>query len=157
MRFCKSLDALVKCLIKSSMDNRKFSYVIIQPCLYNRREMKVVCLNRKPIYVSKSANKKSSDGVNHSISDSPHQSLMEFAQKAVDCYLKYCPHAIVDGLFRVDIMQMTNKCYVVNELESLEAAYYSGSCEEALVHSCLESYWFKIITKLCSEHVLKNR
>ncbi len=39
--------------------------------------------------------------------------------------LKYCPYAIVDGLFRVDVMQKADENYVVKEFESFEAAYYS--------------------------------
>ena len=62
----------------------------------------------------------------------------------------------LDGLFRVDVMQTKDKEYVVNEFESLEAAYYSGDYEEAVVHTFLENYWFEKLTSLSAEHALKN-
>lgn len=45
-------------------------------------------------------------------------------------------------------MQTKDGEYVVNEFESLEAAYYKGDYEEALVHTFLEKYWFKKLSSL---------
>ena len=124
VRFPKSFDALMECLMTCSRDQSRFPYIIIQPCLYNRKEMKVVCFGGKPLYVSKSSAKRSSDGTNRSISIKPHGKLFEFVENAMQCYLTHCPYAILDGLFRVDVMQTKDKEYVVNEFESLEAAYF---------------------------------
>jgi hypothetical protein len=131
-------------------------YVIIQPCLHNRREMKVVCFGGRPLYVSTSSAKRSSDGINRSIPNKPHEKLFKFVEHAMHCYLTHCPYAILDGLFRVDVMQTKDGEYVVNEFESLEAAYYKGDYEEALVHTFLEKYWFEKLTSLSTEHALKN-
>ena len=49
---------------------------------------------------------------------------------------KYCPYAIADGLFRVDVMQRADESFIVKEFESFEAADYSrDDPKEALVHS----------------------
>jgi len=62
--------------------------------------MKVVCFGGKPLYVSKSSAKRSSDGTNSSKAKEPHRELFEFVENAMQCYLTHCPYAILDGLFR---------------------------------------------------------
>lgn len=154
IKFPKTFDALVQCFLNYSRNCPQYSYGIIQPCLHNRKEMKIVCLNGIPQYICASTSKRSSDGVNRKISSDPHTELFDFAHRAIRQYLKYCPYAIVDGLFRVDIMQRADESFVVNEFESFEAAYYSrDDRKEALVHSYLEKYWFDKLMYLCSEHV----
>ena len=50
-------------------------------------------------------------------------------------------------------MQTKDKEYVVNEFESLEAAYYSGDYEEAVVHTFLENYWFEKLMMMLVDSV----
>ena len=108
--------------------------------------MKIVCLNGIPQYICASTSKRSSDGVNRKISSDPHTELFDFAHRAIRQYLKYCPYAIVDGLFRVDIMQRADESFVVNEFESCRAVVASAGCSAALFycfHLEVVHYWIE--------------
>jgi len=56
----------------------------------------------------------------------------------------------------MDCLDKEIKSMLSNEFESLEAAYYSGDYEEAVVHTFLENYCFEKLTSLSAEHALKN-
>jgi hypothetical protein len=43
--------------------------------------------------------------------------------QSVKVLLEACPHTICDGLFRVDVFMNQAGDFIVNEFESLEAAY----------------------------------
>ena len=48
----------------------------------------------------------------------------------MQCYLTHYPYAILDGLFRVDVMQTEDKEYVVNEFERplIKSMLLGGRC-----------------------------
>ncbi len=119
---------------------------MIQPCMYNRKEYKVVALNNVPIYIASIASgrgKKSAAGVNQQFGDT--DSLLDFAGKAIGAFRLNAPFAITDGLFRVDIFQDVT---VVNEFESLDANYSALTNLQMATHSFLIKYWENKITEL---------
>jgi hypothetical protein len=118
---------------------------MIQPCVFNRKEYKVIFLNSDPFYISavdSKSSKKSFNGINKAFSKSPHEELLSFCRECLALFRSNCPHAIVDGLFRIDVMQMRSGRFVVNEFESLEANYYGQiETQEFVVSMFLKNYW----------------
>jgi len=122
---------------------------MIQPCMYNRKEYKVVALNNVPTYIASIASgrgKKSAGGVNQQFGDT--DSLLEFAGKAIGTFRLNAPFAITDGLFRVDVFQDVTGKMVVNEFESLDANYSALTHLQMATHSFLIKYWENKITEL---------
>jgi hypothetical protein len=117
----------------------------------NRKEYKVVVLNENPVYVS--YNSKNSGSKCKSFSKPPHDELFQFARSAVEKLKLNCSESIVDGLIRVDIFQNKEKKFVVNEFESLDAAYSANEgnmIKDCLTFEFLVLYWYKKI-HLCIE------
>lgn len=118
---------------------------MIQPCVYNRKEYKVIVLNSDPFYIStvdSKSSKKSENGVHKAFSFSPHNELVSFCKESLALFSINCPHAVVDGLFRIDVMQMRSGRFVVNEFESLEANYYGKiDTQEFVVSKFINNYW----------------
>ena len=127
---------------------------MIQPCVYNRKEYKVVFLNSDPFYICaiNEGSKKSANGVNKAFSEKPHDELIKFCKDSLELFIKNCPSAIVDGLFRVDVMQMRSGQFVVNEFESLEARYYGKlESQEFVVALFLKNYWIQKIRAIFTD------
>ena len=125
-------------------------YLMIQPCMYNRREVKIVVLNNQPLYkanIATGALSKSKGGVNQTFSYDLNtlDAVLAFAGTALEKLKATLPYAITDGLFRVDIFQTLSGQLVVNEFESLEADFgcrISGATDfEALAWTFLSNYW----------------
>ena len=79
---------------------------MIQACMHNKKEYKVVVLGGQPACVASvagSGNKRSADGTNKAFST--NDALLEFSRQAVERFRRNVPFAIVDGLFRVDIFK----------------------------------------------------
>ena len=60
-------------------------YLMIQACMHNRKEYKVVILGGQPAYVAsvaRSGNKRSADGTNKAFST--NDALLEFSRQAVE-------------------------------------------------------------------------
>jgi hypothetical protein len=118
---------------------------MIQPCVYNRKEYKVIFLNSDPFYIStvdSKSSKKSANGINKAFSNSPHDELISFCKESLAFFKRNCASAIVDGLFRIDVMQMHSGRFVVNEFESLEANYYGKiETQEFVVSLFIKNYW----------------
>jgi hypothetical protein len=115
---------------------------MIQACMRNRKEYKVVVFNESVQYLSFNS-KKSKPCI--AFSKKPHKELFEFAQQAVQDLKINCPELISDGLIRVDIFQDKYNDFVVNEFESLEANYYSIGIEDMLLSEKLTEYWINKI------------
>ena len=120
-------------------------YLMIQPCMYNRKEYKVVVLNNTPLFkaaISTGSHSKSKYGINKAFAE--EEELLQFAQTALERFRAAAPFAITDGLFRVDIFQTVTGKMVVNEFESLDAEYQSStSGKNEATYSFLEKYWFQ--------------
>jgi hypothetical protein len=136
---------------------------MIQPCVFNRKEYKVVILNSDPFYIStvdSKNSKKSANGIHKAFSISPHDDLISFCKESLAQFTSACPYAVVDGLFRIDVMQMRSGRFVVNEFESLEANYYGKiDTQEFVVSMFIKNYWkakirdvFKDTLRILSEN-----
>ncbi len=116
-------------------------YIMLQPCMQNRKENKVVTVNGKALYISENKTKAGSQ-----YSFPPHHSnLFTFAEHAVRELKIADPSFHADGLVRVDVFQNQVGELIVNEFESLEAYYHSsaiiGMTEEASVTEWLTEFW----------------
>lgn len=152
IKFVHSIEGMNKSL--RLLSNRFFGhlpYLMIQPCMYNRREYKVVVLNNSPVYIagiSTGSKAKSKNGVNRAFAD--FEELQQFAGQAIERLRLAAPFAITDGLFRVDIFQTAAGKMVVNEFESLDAEYQSPASGTAeATYTFLEKYWCHKIEMFC--------
>lgn len=115
---------------------------MLQACMKNKREYKVVVIQGIPQYVSKIEKRSSGE----SFSAYPHTTLFNFATAAIQRTKQNgCPGLITSGLMRVDIFKTMSGKLVVNELESLDAEYApTSSKEQAFEHEITEflcQYW----------------
>ena len=158
IRFCHFIEEVLQCLNSASEDLTvgfcQIPYLMVQPCLYNRREYKVVCIKGDPYYIAKIGcdTLKCSNGINKAFIDKKNPAeLFEFCKQALAEYKTRCPYSITDGLFRIDVLQMRSGKFVVNEFESLEATYYDSSAsgnKEFKVRSFIEEYWDREIRSI---------
>ena len=138
--------------------NKIFPYTMIQPCMANRKEYKVVYIQSKGIqYITSSG----STYKRKAYSTPPHTELFTFVKQVVLTLQNACPSCIVDGLFRVDVFQNQEKQLVVNELESLEAGFTGGSTgatssNEVIVTDYLQDYWLSKLTPIPIVHALQS-
>jgi hypothetical protein len=152
IKFVHSIEGMTNSM--RLLSNRFFGhlpYLMIQPCMYNRKECKVVVLNNSPVYlagISTGGNSKSKNGVRRSFAD--FEELQQFASRAIEQLRLAAPFAITDGLFRVDIFQTAAGKMVVNEFESLDAEYQSSVSGRAeATYTFLEKYWCHKIETFC--------
>jgi hypothetical protein len=146
IKFAHSIDEMEDAMrILSAKYFGHLPYLMIQPCMYNRKEYKVVVLNNTAVYkagISTGSNNKSKNGVNRKFGEL--KDLLQFAQTALERLRSNAPFAITDGLFRVDIFQTITGRMVVNEFESLDAEYQSKiSGTDEATYSFLERYWYQ--------------
>jgi hypothetical protein len=142
-------------------------YMMLQPRMLNRKEYKVVLLNGQRSHI---APLPSSHKECKAYSKSPHTRLFEFAETAVKLLADAQPHAILDGLVRVDIFETQEKesyvdangiiglrnRWVVNEFESIEAQFTSTATKDALVLNFLHNYWIEKINNAILEIMSYN-
>jgi hypothetical protein len=134
------------------------SYVMLQPRVLNPMEMKVACWNGGEPYV---AMRKRGMGARAFVGCT-EDDVLSYATTAIGILKRANPHAILDGLVRVDIFQLEDGRLVVNEFESLEACFVQRKvaakpilrlrAENDLSASCrpsdntvikhLKSYWY---------------
>jgi hypothetical protein len=145
----KSLHALESYLHNWSFNSTSspvYPYVMIQPCLRNKREYKVVHIPSQNIqYIAHASTPKYS----RAFSTSPHERILQFARQAVEHFKLMCPHAITHQLFRVDIMQTEDGSLVVNEFESIDANFVpnfgasstSARSYEFRVKTFISNFW----------------
>ena len=121
----------------------KYPYVMIQPCMSNRKENKVACFQGQPMHIC--SIKRGGNDNSKKISKTDNEILL-FAQDAINIFKLNCPYAITDGLFRVDMFQNAQGKLVVNEFESLEANYSSSKhLDESFILRYLHHYWKNMI------------
>ena len=133
--------------ISESMCGHRMSYALLQPCLANRREYKVVVLEGSAKYIADIAQRRSLGTPFGTQSE-----LMKFAEQACEILEARCRGALIHPILRVDIMESTNGL-VVNEFESLEACYSSLKFDthQLAVQSFLEEFWVQTIQLLATE------
>ena len=114
---------------------------MVQPCMKNRKEYKVVYIPSKSILYVSSSTTTAGHYKKAFPTGKDHCDLFDFVKRAVDVFQDACPHSICDGLFRVDVFMNQANAYIVNEFESLEAVYYGKSVLESAVTNYLKEYW----------------
>lgn len=85
----------------------------------------------------------------HSFTKPPHTRLFAFVQEVLRTVQDNCPAAIITGsIVRVDVFENSKGNLVVNELESLEAAYYSAcSAKESYISDAMTEFFTTELTK----------
>jgi len=135
---CCLVQAIERVQFISDTYSHQLPYVMIQACMTNRREAKVVCLNGEPLFVANIDARK----MGTSFSKHPHLLLFDFVRRALGELKVRQPQSLLDGLVRVDVFHSSNNGLVVNEFESLEANFYSKQhLNELMVEDFLERYW----------------
>lgn len=150
MKFCKKREDVQRALaIASFQYSWRTSYAMIQPCLKNRKEYKVVVLNGCASHVLPQSAGVQVNG-SSTFSRAPHRALFRFAEFAVHRLLQMSEGTISNFILRVDIMQRANGNFVVNEFESFEAVYLSSSTKEThKAQSFFEDYWRNVFFGDC--------
>ena len=128
-------------MLHLATNQRKFEcmpYVLIQACMVNRKEYKVVCLDSETQYV---ANIQTFAGMGSKFSSPPHVVLFEFVRNAIRALKSKVPGFMCEGLVRVDVFMRQDGRLVVNEFESFEASVCGVDHQEAKVVTFLENFW----------------
>ena len=84
-------------MLHLATNQRKFEcmpYVLIQACMVNRKEYKVVCLDSEPQYV---ANIQTFAGMGTMFSSPPHVVLFEFVRNAIRALKSKVPGFMCEG------------------------------------------------------------
>jgi hypothetical protein len=150
---------------------RNISEVILHLCSVNRKmyitkecfvipyimlQVRVACNNEvKVIFLDGKFNHIMSANISNVVKSLPSfdkQQIIKFAADALECVSHHNQY-ILDGLVRVDIFENNaSKTMVVNELESLEATFFTiNELEIGNCHAFLLSYWEEKIL-----HSIKN-
>ena len=151
VRFPKSYPEMLRFM--GSLSKKYYGhlpYLMIQPCMFNRKEVKIVALNNQPVFkagIVTLGNCRAQLGINRTFAET--KDILQFANIALLKLRAAVPFAITDGLFRIDIFQTASGQMVVNEFESLEAAYESKTigADEA-TYQFLQNYWLVKIESL---------
>jgi hypothetical protein len=153
VRYPKNLEAIFNCLFKATHDYfGRIPYMMLQPCMKNKHEYKVVVLHEKPAFVS--YNYKNSGSKRVAFSKYPFDDILQFAGIAVARLKKNCPEAITEGLIRVDIFQNKEKQFIVNEFESLDANYQANDgdmTKDSETAEILKIFWFEKFMKFVNK------
>ena len=120
-----------------------FNYVILQPCLINRRELKVTCLGGEASHIC--GYSKAEKGPKFA----NEEEVILFADIVIKTLIKRLGNDHwLEQMSRVDIMYSElRQSMVVNEIESLEAGYKLQSIDtlsiarDSKVFTFLKSYW----------------
>lgn len=151
MKFFKTFDELIpilkriytkenKCIDKKYVYTTDvFPYLMVQPRMRSSNESKIVLFNGKAQYVV-STKKRISPKL------FTEEKQMEFAENAWKLLVDRCRGAFLsDGLVRVDLFCTSNGQLVVNEFESLDAAFFASSVKECQTGQFLTSYYVDML------------
>ena len=156
LKFARSFpdvfDALLIANNKYFIKQNRLPYVIIQPCLSNRKEKKCVMLNGRFHHFAKNHVKS-----RFQTKFAEDDDLAKVAETYLQELVSRCPGTITSGLVRVDLMSY-NGAIVVNEFESLEAMYCPennrDSGKEASAYCFLVNYWTNILSNRVFKHII---
>ena len=155
LKFCKTVGDIFNGIRINALEfGGRLSYSMLQPCLANRKEYKIIILQGHAKYVADISQRKN---CGTPFSDSPHTNLKKLAEKVCEIFEARCAGALVLPLLRVDIMKSKNGL-VVNELESLEACYFSKQFDEfeAATYVGLQTFWKENIMLLVQEEISRR-
>jgi hypothetical protein len=124
---CSNIHEILQKLCKYSRQYYGvIQYVILQRCLINRLEKKVVCLNMEPQYIASIGNSDKA-AANRTTVTVKHDDLYDLARQVLSIFKERCPDFLCSGLTRVDFLHCDIlKKWFVNEVESLEANFSSN-------------------------------
>jgi hypothetical protein len=152
-----SFNSLIEELLRVHKAGLKavFPYMMLQPAIPDSTETKVIMHNGVPRYFFVM-------GENTNASpplDSPEGIRMfAYATLVHKTLADRCPHAILDGLARVDIMKLADNTLVVNEVEGVDSNYSSkdhrNQCETV---QFLENYWYNVIMECVKKFLLQKK
>lgn len=150
LKFCRShIEVLQEARRHATTFGHRMAYSLLQPCLANRKEYKVVLFDGVASYVADINQRKT---LGKSFSTSPHSELKCFAEKVCEVFESRCDDALIQPILRVDVMESKNGL-VVNELESLEACFYSKHFDryELPATDYIHAFWSRTINVLVTE------
>jgi|APCry1669189241_1035207.scaffolds.fasta_scaffold26966_2 hypothetical protein len=139
------------------------TYALVQLCLTNRREYKIVLIDGKGKQSIVSRRRLlmpcfylavSHYGQRETQRAGPafaagSDALYPIAEEMCRLFKTAIPYAITEGLFRVDIMVRDSGEVVLNEFESLEATYSApGQDKDVYVINALVKYWYRVLNEL---------
>lgn len=152
IKICRDLVEVIDALRAAcSIYFGRIEYAMLQPCMRNRREYKVVMFNKQPQYIAGISQNPASARAFIGPKDGSKYWIFKFAENAVRELEKCCPEAITDGLLRVDIFQNVENKLVVNEFESLEANISCKNINKQLqTVDHMRQYWFRKINECIS-------
>ena len=108
--------------------------------------MKVVLMNGRDPYLMRSESRQ------YGTKFANQEDIFNFACYAWNRLAKASPQAILDRIFRVDVMTFNDKL-VVNEFESLEADYHAKEDERTfMMDSSLKLYWKNKLFQMIQMH-----
>ena len=115
----------------------KVPYVMLQEHVTSNAEVKVIFVNRQFSHCCNLPRTVKSFGKSFSQND-----VVAFAYQVLESISHLDELFILDGIVRVDIFKANDGRLVVNELESLEADFYSKSSNDTnFVSAFLRNYW----------------
>jgi hypothetical protein len=139
----KHLQIVRKKIFGESRESSAVPYIMLQVRMKDNREVKLVFLGCQFQYVMSCSVRT----VVMSLTDHSDEELILFATNALQRISKHDEY-IVDGLVRVDIFSNNDDNLVVNELESLEARWFSKNDKHlANCATYLQNYWENMIYK----------
>jgi hypothetical protein len=127
-------------------------YLMVQPCMINRKEKKIVCVGGQYCYT---IHPQCSSGYEYRYEGDMEARYAAFAEHAIYALKRELPECVLDGLVRVDIFETSNNdengepIWVVNEMESLEAIFEgTNAVKQAQTQRRITQYWMAVISDL---------
>ena len=132
-----------------------FPYLILQLCVPDNKEYKVIMHNGVPKYF----HQRGTSNPSPKLTEPLGRRMFQFATLVHQTLSIRCPHAILDGLVRIDIMKLPDDSLVVNEVEGIDSNYGCSNFEKQLTTvAFLEKYWYQIIVNcLVKNHDIESQ
>lgn len=136
-------DELIAAIEKRRSATFPFPYLLLQPRVPKPKEFKVIVHNG----ICKYFHQRGMNSYYTPRQSSPiYKVVMEFANEVYDELKTRSQAIILDGLVRIDIMQVQSSKFVVNEIEGVDSNYSSTNPEnEVMTQNFLKQHWAKII------------
>lgn len=145
IKYCKDYETLkirIFDAVDITFDNGlTVPYGLIQPCLTNGKEYKVILLDGKAEFHTVK-----NKGLSKAFSDK--EKLYKFAETSLRILKEKRPGTIADGMVRVDIMERNDGQMIVNEFEGFEAGFGLNGTTDAKVLHCLTTFWANKLERL---------
>ena len=132
-----------------------FPYIMLQPKVPNNRECKVIFHDGEAKYFNKQGE---SSQITPNLGSEEAKRMFAFAKKVLDAFVSRGPHAIMNGLVRIDIMVLQDNTLVVNEIEGIDSNY---SCKNMVTQQTtlnfLGDYWYSVVESLFQAFLEKRK